>query len=564
VVVTRAVVYTRVSLDRAGDSTSPERQETLCRSLAEAREFEVVAVFSDRDRSAWRRGVKRPGWDAMKASVERHEVDVVLAYSLTRLGRRAGDLLDLVEFLQKYDTGLMVYDQNLDTTTPAGKLLYTVIAALAELESAQTSERVKSHHQLAAARGDMHAGGSRYSFGYNIDGSINKRAASAARKVTDRLLAGESLGRCAGWLNDRGVLTARGGLWTSQLLGQALRAPKIAGLRLHGDQVLPGNWEPVIPEEVWLRLVAKLDSRKTTGNGRGVPAHLLTGLAVCGRCGCNLRAAHFKQPNGKIFDRYGCQPQVGRPNCGSCAVSKKSIDQCVTDSVFDFLAATKLRPIGQGERTLAEIEADITEVETRLEKIAHDHYVSGILPETTFLKTHDELAQKITELRATRSATEANFAQRPTVLLPGNREDIEAWWEQASLAERRDALANVVSRIVVLPAAHRGGNKFDKSRIQIEWRWDAFERTAKAIPSFAPHVDLDRLKVDAKKYAEEYGTTEEMIEAVTESDKARLRKTLTHIPPEALAAGIEAAEHLANGEVPVAAPAKKTRKRRSS
>lgn len=472
----RAAIYTRISLDRAGDSTSPARQEALCRQMAKDRGFDVVAVHSDRDLSAWRRGVKRPGWDALLEAVKRREFDVVMGYSLTRFGRRTRDLLQFTDTLQAHDCALVMYDQSIDTTTPAGVMLFTMIAGFAQLESEQTSARVKSAHLVAAAQGKAHLGGSRC-FGYQRDGSVDDREAGAVRAVSSRLLQGESLSSCARWLNGEDVLTTGGHLWTSGQLGQALRAPRLAGLRQHGDRVLPGNWEPVIPEADWLRLMAELDSRKNKGAGRTTPAHLLTGLIRCGRCGQKLRAASFTQTNGKLFDRYQCLPRPGLPNCGTVAASKRSVDAYVTEAFMVFMSAASLRVVDDDAKDLA---GDIADVEAKLGKLAHDHYVEAKLPESVFVATHDELSRRLTDLQAAQRAQEQARALNAGALRPGSRKDIEAWWAAASLEDRRQALARAIIWIEIMPAAHRGGNVFDTNRVSIEWSTAVYRALSKS------------------------------------------------------------------------------------
>jgi len=475
----RAAIYTRVSLDRSGDSTSPERQRALCVQLAEARGLEVVATYTDSDKSAWKRGVKRPGWDSLMAAVRRGEVDAVMAYSLTRIGRRVGDLLELSEFLQGHAVDLIVYDQNLDTSTPGGKVMFTMIAALAQMESEQTSERVKSHHRLAAENGMMHTGGSR-AFGYNKDGTLNRREAQAAREAAGRIVRGESLGQVSAGLNKRGILTTMGNLWTGQQLSQALRSPRMAGLRVYEGRVLQGKWEAAVPQGEWADTVAELDSRKNKGTGRNVAAHLLTGLVRCGRCGQNLRAAHFRQANGQMFDRYQCQPRVGLLNCGRNAASKASTDRVVTERFFEFLSRVQMRPADEDERSVAELGSAVEEAQAKLTRLAQDHYVKGVLDEGTFLAVHDELTKELEDLRRALGAVEIEAAMREGAPPAGDREAIEQWWAAASLEDRRAALRRAIDRIIIAPAKHRGGNVFDEDRVHIAWTFAVYSAGASA------------------------------------------------------------------------------------
>src|SRR5690348_8297909 len=115
----RAVVYSRLSVDRNGDQLGVERQEADCRTLAESRGWSVVDTFCDNDRSA--AGHKpRPAFLALVAAITEGKVDAVVAWSLDRLVRTARDRLVLVEACQARKVLIaLVRGSDMDPTTPA-------------------------------------------------------------------------------------------------------------------------------------------------------------------------------------------------------------------------------------------------------------------------------------------------------------------------------------------------------------------------------------------------------------------------------------------------------------
>ena len=505
----RVAIYTRISLDPNNDSASPERQETLCRQLAEAREMTVVKVYTDRGASAWQRKAKRPGWEALRASVERSEVDVLMAYSLTRLGRRVRELLDLSDFLKANNCALIVYDMNLDTTSPGGQLVYTMIAAMAQMESEQISARVKSATYLNARKGKMHTGGRR-SFGYDRDSQIIEIEAAVVRSIVDDLIAGKSLRQVAIGLNTNGVRSTAGKEWTSATVRQMVLSPLIAGLRTHTPttdkkttaktMTYKGDWEPIIPEAEWLQMRAELDSRPNKrGGGVSTPRHLLSGIAVCGLCGTKL-VAHFSTPEGRSrMDRYTCAKRPGSGACGKLAASKSSVDKFVINEFFDFMAGARLKPTADAasvERSLADIQAEIAVTEASIARLARDHYVTGRLPEDVFASTHDELSATLEALQRAESAATDELSLRTAVLVPGNRGDIEKWWSEASLPEQREALKRAIRRVVIAPAKVRGGNVFDTSRVKVEWSYLIYAEAAEEWEKIATPADVKAGKAE--------------------------------------------------------------------
>jgi site-specific DNA recombinase len=506
-VTKRVLIYTRVSTTADAQAASPDRQETLCRNLARDRGWEVVGTHTDRGASAWKRGAKRPGWDAAMRAVRRRECDVLMGYSLTRLGRRARDLLDLSDTLQAHDVALVVVDQQIDTTTPAGTVLFTLIAALAEMESATTSERVRSAQGLAAQRGQMHTGGRR-AWGYSRDGTVDAAEAKLIREAARDITAGKSVRQVAADLNAAGSRTTTGREWTAGGLAQSLRSPRLAGLRTHNGRLLPGSWRPVLSQEAWTDMRAAMGGRGR-GGGISTPRHLLSGLLSCSRCGHSM-VSHFSKATETrgAMDRYQCNRQPGSGACGRMAVSKSGADQFVVDQFFDFMSRVKLSPTEQGaERSLAEIEADLAETEAAMATLSRRQYVTldPKLPDDVFSATINELTTKLAALQRAQEQAADEVVLRSTALRPGSREDIEAWWDLATLAERRQALARAISKVTVRPATSRG-NRFDPSRVHIGWSFAIYKEAVRqrfgATPAQADAVDA-AFREKAKRAARE-------------------------------------------------------------
>ncbi len=100
---------------------------------------------------------RRPQLDAALAYLR--PGDILVITKLDRLGRSVRNLIDLVETLREREVGLRVLDQGIDTTTPAGRMFFHVLAALAEFEASLISER--THDGLEAARARGRKGGRR-------------------------------------------------------------------------------------------------------------------------------------------------------------------------------------------------------------------------------------------------------------------------------------------------------------------------------------------------------------------------------------------------------------------
>src|SRR5215469_5510861 len=144
----RAVVYLRVSTI---DQTTANQEREL-REIAGRMGCEIVRVYKDHGISGTRGRDKRPAFDKLCRNAARREFDVVMAWSVDRLGRSLQDLVGFLSELHALKIDLFLRQQGLDTTTPAGKAMFQMMGVFAEFERAMIQERVRAG--LARARGE--------------------------------------------------------------------------------------------------------------------------------------------------------------------------------------------------------------------------------------------------------------------------------------------------------------------------------------------------------------------------------------------------------------------------
>ncbi len=143
----RIAIYARVStLDQR-----PEIQIEALRSYANARGLIVFSEYVDHGVSGARD--RRPALDRLVGDARRRRFDVVLISKLDRLARSVRHLTALAAELEALGVDLVVLDQAIDTTTPAGRLLFNVLGAIAEFERDLIRERVRAGMEAARRRG---------------------------------------------------------------------------------------------------------------------------------------------------------------------------------------------------------------------------------------------------------------------------------------------------------------------------------------------------------------------------------------------------------------------------
>ena len=145
----RAAIYSRVSTD----TQTTENQVRELEAVAERRGWEIVTRFADNGISGAKGRDQRPGLDALHAAATRREIDLVLAWSVDRLGRSLKDLVILFDDLKHLGVGLYLHREAIDTTTPSGLALFQMAGVFAQYERSMIQARVVAGLDRARARG---------------------------------------------------------------------------------------------------------------------------------------------------------------------------------------------------------------------------------------------------------------------------------------------------------------------------------------------------------------------------------------------------------------------------
>jgi DNA invertase Pin-like site-specific DNA recombinase len=145
----RAALYLRVSTTDQGT----ERQERELRAVAANRGYDIVEVYKDYGISGSKGRDKRPAFDQLHKDAARHKFDMVMAWSVDRLGRSLKDLVTFLHEMLALNIELYLFQQALDTTTPSGRAMFQLLGVFAEFERAIIVERVNSGIAKAREKG---------------------------------------------------------------------------------------------------------------------------------------------------------------------------------------------------------------------------------------------------------------------------------------------------------------------------------------------------------------------------------------------------------------------------
>ena len=145
----RVAIYLRTSTLEQ----TTENQERELRAVAARLGHEIVEVYSDNGISGAKSRDKRPQFDRLCRDAAKRQFEMVMAWSVDRLGRSLQDLVGFLSDLHALHVDLFLHQQGLDTTTPAGKAMFQMMGVFAEFERTMIQERVRAGLKRARSEG---------------------------------------------------------------------------------------------------------------------------------------------------------------------------------------------------------------------------------------------------------------------------------------------------------------------------------------------------------------------------------------------------------------------------
>lgn len=235
----KLVGYVRVSSVGQEDNTSLEDQQRRIQQYCNAMNHQLLEVFVEV--GSGKSTKTRPEFqNALQAVQDR--ADGIIAITLSRIARNTRDVLTLVEdVLEPHDKHLVLLDLNVDTSTPTGKMVLTMMSAVAELERSTLIERTSRGREFKKAQG-LYVGGAP-AFGLKVSEGKEKLVQDPQEQLIIKIIRnsfahGMSLNAIAKELNERGLPSKRGGQWYASSVRNVIqRDPALAEMYNASDDV---------------------------------------------------------------------------------------------------------------------------------------------------------------------------------------------------------------------------------------------------------------------------------------------------------------------------------------
>ncbi len=339
----KCYLYTRVSTAIQVDGYSLDAQKDKLRKYAEYQEMEIAGEYCDEGFSG--KNIQgRLAFRQMLQDIEmqKDSVDYVLVFKLSRFGRNAADVLNSLQLMQDYGVNLICVEDGIDSSKDAGKLMISVLSAVAEIERENIRTQTMAGREQKAREGKWNGGFAPY--GYKLENGqllIAEEEAEVVRLIFDRYIHSNSgAGGIADYLNDHGytkIVRKNGFLpsFSAALVISILDNPIYMGKIAYGrrrtekkigtrnemhrvDQkeygLYDGQHEAIVSEETWQLAQEKRQKNAFRREKIRDPnhAHVLSGILRCPCCGKgmygNVSTPHKKDK--KIRHYYYCKNTV--------------------------------------------------------------------------------------------------------------------------------------------------------------------------------------------------------------------------------------------------------------
>lgn len=451
----KAAIYVRQSLDKSGEGAAVDRQLAECRDLIARNGWQEAEVYRDNDASATKGD--RKDWQRLLADLDAGRHDVLVCWHTDRLYRRLRDLVPLLETAERRSLRIAsVQAGDMDLSTPTGRYFAGQLAGMARYEVEQKGAR-----QVAANRSRAQKGvvlWTRRPFGFDRDGhevTIVESEAAEIRKAAKALLNGAALASVAADLNARGVPTTLGNAWSVKTVKAVVLNPRVAGRVLYKGEDMGRHGPAILDEDTYERLRALLtDPRRKNAPSTAVK-HLLSGVARCGRDGCDLEPMLYTTNGNERVPVYRCR---------RCYMTRHRdrVDEVVMAAMTARLSRPDAVRLLSPDVNVNDLRKRAQELRERRDGLAA-LLAEGLLGADAVKAQAKKLGAQIDELERQIDAA-TNGSPLAEVV---DSADVAAALDALPLLRLREVI-RTLCEVVILPAGK--GVRFSPEQVRIDWK----------------------------------------------------------------------------------------------
>ncbi len=457
-------IWIRVSTEDQAKGESPEHHEKRARLYAESKGWKVKEVYH-LEAVSGKSVMGLPETKRMLADIESGYITALIFSKLARLARNTKELLEFSEIFREYNADLISLQESIDTSTPAGRLFYTIIAAMAQWEREEISDRVAASVPIRAMLGKSIGG--KASFGYHWkDNKLvpDPKEVPVRKLIYELFLEHKRKKTVARVLNEAGYRTRKGSKFCDTTIGRLLRDPTAKGVhRANYTKTLGENkkwvlkpkeeWvftkvEPIVSEELWDECNQILDEQKKKNKiPTRKPVHIFTGIAYC-HCGNKM----YVPSNSPKYTCYKCRNKIGKDDLEEVFHQQLKTFFFSSSEISDYLNKAD-NVIKEKEELLASLIDEEKKNNQEMDKIYNLYFDDKITSDEfgvrhkPFEERFLQLKDKIPKLQGEIDFLKIQYLSSDRIL--NEAKDLYSRWPELETEEKRKIVENVAEKIIV-------------------------------------------------------------------------------------------------------------------
>lgn len=492
-------IWIRVSTEMQVHEESPEHHERRARLYAEAKGWNVVTIYR-LDALSGKSIADYTETKRMLRDIKDGTITGIIFSKLARLARNTKELLDISELFQQVKADLISLAEAIDTSTPAGRLFFTVIAAMAQWEREEIAARVQASVPIRAMMGKPLGG--QASFGYKWEGKqllVDEKEAPVRKLIYELFLKTKRKKATASELNKLGYRTRNGSLFTGTTIQRLLKDPTAKGTRRanYTKSLGEGKKWVIKPQEEWIEmpceavvdemlwnecnlLLVQQEKKRVVLGPRTV--HLLAGYVYC-NCGSKM----YVYTETPVYKCKVCKHKIAVADLDEIFHEQlKSF--LLTDADIETITLKSNALINDKESLLKTIKTEYDklikkteeQMNLRIEKeLSKEEFARFYKPTEIQLR---QIEQQIPELEAEIDFLKIQYLSSDTVIQEAK--DLYRNWHSLPYDEKRTIVETITQRIEIdrdsihislayLPAPHLSLNGVKKERNSRDSYWQS-------------------------------------------------------------------------------------------